>query len=197
MAMNDMFQAELFGNQMTRTFADIFPDVDIFIEEWNQNGITESAAALNIEIDERDITLTYFLLYSRYGNSHIASFDENQFKYKLWSLIFQFGPSWSKKVQLQNELRQLNLEDISTSKQIYNHSFNPSTEPSTATLEELTTINEQNTATHRRSKGDNYALFFSLLDSDFTEEYIARFKKLFIKFVYPTLPLWYITEGEH
>lgn len=59
---------------------------------------------------------------------------------------------------MQNELRTMSDDDlIKGSKQIVNHSYNPSTTPSTATLEELTTINEQNTNNYKRSKLDAYA----------------------------------------
>lgn len=59
---------------------------------------------------------------------------------------------------MQNELRTMSDDDlIKGSKQIVNHSYNPSTAPSTATLEELTTINEQNTNNYKRSKLDAYA----------------------------------------
>ncbi len=188
--------AFIYGNQPTRTFCDIFPDFNTFILEFEGSAVYEVSRDLGIEFTTDETMLTYYLLYARYGNSHIASSDESQFKYKLWSIMFQHGPTWKKKLELQREIRALNINDIANTKAIYNHSFNPSTEPSTATLEELTTINEQNTSNIKRAKGDAYSLFFSLLDADFSEEYINRFKKLFIKIVEPTIPLWYITEGE-
>lgn len=194
--MNNPMTALIYGNQATRTFCDIFPDVNTFILEWENSGIAETALDLDISFSTNEIFMTYYLLYAKYGNSHIASSDENQFKYKLWSIMFQHGPTWIKKLNLQKEIRALNINDIANTKAIYNHSFNPSTEPSTATLEELTTINEQNTSSIKRAKGDAYSLFMSLLDADFSEEYINRFKKLFLKIVEPTIPLWYITEGE-
>ena len=193
--MNNMWTAALYGNQVTRKFSDVFPSVENFFEEWENGGISTIANELEYTFREEDIKLTYYLLYAKYGNSHIASFDENQFKYKLWAIIFQHGGAWAKKIELQNELRKLPLEEIGKYKAIYNHSFNPSTEPSTATLEELTTINEQNTTTSKRAKGDSYALFMSLLSTNYNDEYINRFRKLFLTFVEPALPLWY-TEGD-
>lgn len=44
------------------------------------------------------------------------------------------------------------------SKSIYNHAFNPSNEPSTASLDELDYINEQNTSNVKRSKIDAYGM---------------------------------------
>jgi hypothetical protein len=35
-----------------------------------------------------------------------------------------------------------------------------------------------------------------MIRSDVTEEFIVKFRKLFIQVVQPELPLWYITEGD-
>ena len=108
-----------------------------------------------------------------------------------------YGPTWEKRLEIQKELRNLNIEELQKSATaIYNHSYNPSTEPSTQTLEELRTINDQNVTKHKRSKTDAYALLLSLLETDVTEEFLSKFKKLFIQVVSPELPLWYLTQDE-
>lgn len=83
---------------------------------------------------------------------------------------------------------------VKGSKQILNHSYNPSTTPSTATLEELTTINEQNTSNYKRGKIDAYSFLWDLLDTDVTNEFISKFNSLFLIIVEPQLPLWYVTD---
>jgi hypothetical protein len=40
-----------------------------------------------------NVSLVYYLLYARYGNNPIANRDENQFKFKIFSVIFQYGPT--------------------------------------------------------------------------------------------------------
>lgn len=40
-----------------------------------------------------NVSLLYYLLYARYGNNPIANTDINQFKYKMYSVIFQYGPT--------------------------------------------------------------------------------------------------------
>ena len=42
---------------------------------------------------DANATTLYYLLYARYGNSHIVNTDENQFTYKLFSTIFMYGPT--------------------------------------------------------------------------------------------------------
>lgn len=180
----------LYGNYRTRTFSQIWGSVNEFLEDYNDNGISAS-------ISNTSATTLYYLLYARYGNSNITSSDENQFKYKVFSTIFSFGPTWEKRLEVQKELREMDLEELRESaKAIYNHSYNPSTLPSTDTVDELLTINDQNVTKHKRSKTDAYALLLSLLETDVTTAFIDKFKKLFITIVEPELPLWYVTDVE-
>lgn len=180
----------LYGNYRTRKFTDIYDNVDAFLADYSDNG-------LPMLVDTTNMTTLFYLLYARYGNSTIASSDENQFKYKLFSLVFQYGPTWAKRLEIQDKVRNLTEDELRESaKALYNHSYNPSTLPSTDTVDELLTINEQNVTKHRRSKTDAYALLNDLLETDVTEEFISKFKKLFITIVEPELPLWYVSNEE-
>ena len=116
---------DLFKTHVTRSFANIFPSVEDFLTEYK-------AVSIPIIITDPNAQTLYYLLYSKYGNSHIANSDENQFKYKLWSTIFMYGPTWEKRLEIQNKLRSLTEEDLLQGAiQIYNHSFDPGTAPST------------------------------------------------------------------
>ena len=179
----------LYGNYRTRRFAEIFPDANKFVGEVN-------ASELAI-LPDKDLRVLYYLLYARQGNSPIANADENQFKYKLYSLIFTNGPTWSKRLEIQEKLRGLSEEEILIGgKAIYNHANNPSTAPSTATLEELTAIDSQNTTNYRKSKLEGYSILLSLLDSDVTTDFLRKFDKLFIQVVQPDEPLYYEMEEQ-
>ena len=180
----------LYGNYRTRTFSDIFDSNAKFLEEWNK---TPFSAATAGEADfQYNFNIIFYLLYARYGNSSIASSDENQFKYKLFAIMFQYGPAWAKELQIQKEIRATNIEDFQLgTKNITNNASNPSTTPTTSTLEELPYINQQNTSTTKRSLADGYALMLSLLKEDVTETFIKRFQKLFLNIVAPESPLWY------
>lgn len=182
----------LYGNYRTRKFADIygnFTDFNTDFEFYKTNGLDPAFQNTNT------IQTLYLLLCARYQNSHIANSDENQFKLKLFSTVFQFGPTWEKSLQIQSNLRNLtDLELITGSTQINNHSWNPSTEPSTGTLDELTTTNEQTSTKYKKSKMDAYANLMALLRKDVTEEFINKFKYLFLIIVEPQEPLWYETN---
>lgn len=183
--------SSLYGNFRTRTFADIYTTFEEFNEDYTSNGIPASLSTVNLR------TL-YYLLYARYGNSNIASSDENQFKYKVFSTIFMYGPSWQKRLDIQKKLIDLGDDEILVgATAIYNQALNPSQMPSTQTLEELNYINQQNTTKYKKSKLEAYAVLEELIKTDVTEQFIGKFKKLFITIVEPDLPLWYATQGDN
>ena len=180
--------SSLYGNFRTRTFTDIYTSFEDFSEDYQSCGIPT-------RISDENLTTLYYLLYARYGNSNIASSDENQFKYKLFSTIFMYGPAWQKRLDIQQKLVDLSDDEIvKGSTAIYNSALNPSSSPSTQSLEELNYINSQNTTKYKKSKIEGYATLYSLIETDVTEEFIGKFKKLFITIVEPELPLWYTTQ---
>lgn len=191
-----------YGGYRTRTFTQVFSEdgvlatYKIFNDELKETPFSEKINSISNE----NLEIIFYLLYARYGNSHIAYSDETQFKYALFSTIFMYGPSWSKRLEIQEALRNLSLEDGSEiyrgGKAIYNHSYNPSTAPNTDTLEELLTINDQNTTNYKKSKIDGLAALTDLLETDITEEFIGKFKKLFIKVLAPDYPLLYENNME-
>ncbi len=181
-----------YGNFRTRQFKQIFESTEQFIEDYKASDI-----AYNISISDEELSLVYALLYARYGNSTIASDDENQFKYQVYSTIFMYAPTWLKRLQIQEDLRFMSIEELQLGgKAIYNTALNPSGSPSTQSTEELSYINQQNTTNYRKSKLEAYSLLTSLLETDVTEQFIGRFKKLFITIVQPDYPLWYVTTPE-
>lgn len=174
----------------TKLFTDIYETVNDFCYDYQHVGIPTTISVNNA------MTL-YYLLYSKYGNSPIANFDENQFKYKLFSVIFMYGPAWEKRLDIQNELKALKADDLlQGAKVINNHALNPETDPSTATLTEIPYINEQNTTNYTKSKMDAYGQLWSLISSDVTAEFLNKFNICFKKFVKPANPLIYVTDDE-
>lgn len=148
----------------TKLFTDFYETVNDFCYDYQHIGIPTTISVDNAK------TL-YYLLYAKYGNSPIANFDETQFKYKLFSVIFMYGPTWEKKLDIQATLRGLteaqiktgmaraisntgtvgtsgsntynNLTSADSGTDIHNHAYNPATDPSTQTTTELNYINEQ------------------------------------------------------
>lgn len=192
--MNNFYEqydgSSLYGNYRTRTFSQIFEEYSKFNEEWYKT-------IFSAEVEELPIELIFNLLYSRYGNSSVASSDENQFKYRLFSIVFQYAPNWYKEFGIQRQIRAYEVEDFQKGNlNIVNNASNPSTQPSTLDTEELPFVSQQNVSKTTRSLADGYALMLSLLKEDVTETFLKRFQKLFLNIVEPERPLWYVTESE-
>jgi hypothetical protein len=185
---------KLYGNYRTRTLNDIYGDIDSFKTDFNYY----SEIGLNPNFsNNKTIDTLFYLLCGKYGNSHIANADENQFKLKLFSYVFQFAPYWEKSLDIQNKLRSLTEDEIlAGSKQLTNHSYNPSTEPSGPNVVngEIISVNEQHNNKFTKGKVNAYGELFYMLRSDVTEEFLGKFKRLFIYIVEPESPLWYVTD---
>lgn len=186
-----MDEFELIPQYTTVTFTDVWSS----FEEFDEDFVSSPFAGTFTKADSK--SFVFYLLYAKYGNNPIANEDINQFKYKIFSVMFMYGPTWEKRLDIQASIRALTEADIiQGSKSISNIASNPSGTPSTSTLEELTYINGQNTTSAKRSKMDAYGELWSLLDTDVTREFIDQFKECFKKFVRPEKPLLFVTETE-
>lgn len=173
----------------TKLFCDIWDNAADFLADWKDSGLYAQGL-----VKDDNIKTLFYLLYARHANSAIANWDQEQFKYKVYANIFQYGPTWEKRLDVQTKLRALTDEELMQgSKAIMNHAYNPSQAPGTGTLTELDYINEQNTNNYKKSKVEGYALLLDLLETDVTAEFLNRFKPLFATFVY-TRPDLFVTE---
>lgn len=188
MEMIKGYYGSLYGSYRQKKFTDVYESVSDFLADYKDCGLPTT-------ISDNSAQTLFYLLYGSYGNDIVASSDINRFKYKLFSIIFQYGPNWEKQLEIQTKLRGLTEEDIRLgSRQIYNTAQNPSTEPSTDTTDELQYINNQNVTKNQRGVLEGYATLLSLLRTDVTQEFLNRFRKLFLTIVQPEEPLLYITE---
>lgn len=191
MEMYKGYSGSLYGSYRQKRFTDVYESVEDFLADYKNCGIPTT-------ISDNSAQTLFYLLYGSYGNDVVASSDINRFKYKLFSIIFQYAPNWEKQLEIQNKLRALTEEDIRLgSRQIYNTAQNPSTEPSTDTTDELQYINNQNVTKNQRGVLEGYATLLSLLRTDVTQEFLNRFRKLFLTIVQPEEPLLYITEVDN
>lgn len=191
MEMYKGYSGSLYGSYRQKRFTDVYERVEDFLADYKDCGIPTT-------ISDSSAQTLFYLLYGSYGNDVVASSDINRFKYKLFSIIFQYAPNWEKQLEIQNKLRALTEEDIRLgSRQIYNTAQNPSTEPSTDTTDELQYINNQNVTKNQRGVLEGYATLLSLLRTDVTQEFLNRFRKLFLTIVQPEEPLLYITEVDN
>ena len=179
----------------TKTFAQVYPSYEKFKEDYDALITLVSGGVL--PLTNANAQATFYLLFARYGNNPIVNFDITQFKMKLMSVIATYGPVWEKKKAIQKSLRDLTeAELLQGAKQIYNHAFNPSTEPSTQELEELTHINDQNVTNNKKAKMEAYSILWANLHVDATDEYINKFKNCFSRFVGDQCPILFAVDEE-
>ena len=145
----------------TNLFCEIWDSSEKFLADYNNTG-TEFTNQVPTTITQENALMTYLLLFSRYGNNPIANYDVNQFKNKIFTLIWQYGPAWEKRLEMQENIRNLTLQEIMTGTKtdwasegtqtqnnsgtdttINNHAYNPSTAPNTQTTSELDYIDQQ------------------------------------------------------
>ena len=83
----------------TKLFCNIWDNVGAFVDDVTRNPLSV------LDVDKYETI--FYLLYAQYGNSPIANFDEEQFKFKVYSIIYKYGPSWAKRVDIQKKLREM------------------------------------------------------------------------------------------
>ena len=179
----------------TKTFAQVYSSYEDFKKDYNDLIVLVSGGVQ--PLTEANAKATFYLLFARYGNNPIVNYDVTQFKMKLMSVIATYGPIWERKKAIQKSLRDLTEADLlQGAKQIYNHAFNPSTEPSTTELEELTHINDQNVSNNKKAKMEAYSILWANLHVDSTDEYLNKFKNCFSRFVGDQCPMLFEVEED-
>ena len=190
-----MTYPDLMPEYSTKTFAQVYSSYEAFKADYDAL-ITLVSGGVQ-PLTEANTRATFYLLFARYGNNPIVNFDVTQFKMKLMAVIATYGPVWEKKKAIQKSLRDLTeAELLQGAKQIYNHAYNPSTEPSTQELEELTHINDQNVTNNKKAKMEAYAILWANLHVDATDEYLNKFKNCFSRFVGDQCPILFAVDEE-
>lgn len=174
----------------TKTFCDVWDNVTKFLNDYANIGIPNLITTANA-------TTLYYLLYAKFGNSPISNMDENQFKYKLFSIIWQYGPTWEKRLSIQTTIRGLTEADIEAGNvSVYNKAYNPSQDPSTMTDNILPYINEQNVNKNKKNKVGAYLEYWQILATDVTSAFLDMFNVCFKQFVGNERPVIYVSEEE-
>lgn len=175
----------------TLLFTDVWDEATKFVTDYRTSGIPTT-------ISEANVTTLYYLLYARYGNTPISAMDEYQWKTRVFSIIFQYGPTWEKKLEIQKNVRNLTITDLKKgATTIYNKALNPASAPSDQTLEEINYINEQNVSKVQKNDSQAYAEWMSLLEEDVTGYFLRKFDGCFKKIVRPEKTLEYVTEEDY
>ena len=100
-----MINVKMIPQYDTKLMTEVWSQASEFLNDYQNIGIPTT-------ISNQNATTLYYLLYARYGNTPIANYDENQWKYKMFSIIFQYGPTWEKRLDIQTTLRGLQIADL-------------------------------------------------------------------------------------
>ena len=174
-----------------KLFCDIWDNAADFVSDMTASPLYDN------EITTTQLSTIFYLLFAKYGNNPIASFDENNFKLKVASIIIAHAPNLFKKVAVQKSLRGLSLDDLQAGlKNTQNRALNDAAQPSTDTDDDLPYINEQVVNKSKRSVLDAYSYLLSILRSNAFDEFVNRFKPLFSRVVDNQNPWLYISDEE-
>ena len=188
-SINDTY----YGGYRTRTFANIFTDAGKFMTEFEASPFAAKIQPADPSSPAVDLELVFYLLYARYGNSHISFTDETQFRYNIFTTIFMYGPAWAVRLDTQKKIRELGDEIFLGSEATYNSALNPENAPGTDSREGLGYLNSQNKTLYTKSKLEGYANLLALVESDVTEDFLIKFRKFFLIVPEPDYPLLYET----
>lgn len=179
------------GEYCNPSFIEVFKTVDEFIEAYHGCGIP----AL---ISDQSAQTLYYLIFAKYGQTPIKSNDTNLFAYRVFQIIFQYAPTWEKKLEIQQKVRALSLEAGSElfkgGKVVYNHASHDGSAPSTDTLDALSYIDSQNTSNYSKSLPEGYAIIQNILSDDVTATLLSKFSPLFSQWLKSDKPIYYVTE---
>lgn len=186
--MIQLHNDRLFGNYLNMTFADVYPS----FEDFDADAKDMASKLIPAGFTDDSLEILYYLLLSKYANNSIAASDVNRFKLHLFSIVFQHGGTWQKKLEMQNKIRALSDEAIKESgRRVNNHAYNPAYEVPTDSVQNLDHIDQQSQNMYVKSQLEAFAEVSALLEEDYTEDFIQRFKVLFLWVVSPQRPLWY------
>lgn len=186
MILNDSY----YGKYRTGSFVDEFPTEDSFIDFYKNNG------GIHETIKERSAQTLYYLLYARYGEYRIAMSNYQRFKYAVMATIFKYGPTWEKRLEVQQQIRALTVEEIQAGTlAVTNNALNPGNKL-TKDDELIKNVNNQSRTNYKKSKLDAYGQLYAMLETDVTEEFLDKFKNLFNKWADPTDTLWYCIQDK-
>lgn len=187
-----LWDNEIFTESWTMTLSQIYPTYEEFLADYEKFDLT------SIPFKNTNFLKTiYTILMGEYASSAIMNMSVDQFKIRLFTLIMANGPQYERELDVQAKLLSMDDSEIQISaKAIYNTSFNPSQKPSTGSLEELGTVNQQSVTNHVRSKLDAWDYLGRLLDADLTRRFIRKFNVLFVVMMKTNNPLYYKTYAE-
>lgn len=190
---NIWYNNDIYVRGHNKTFNEIYTSNTDFVNQILEPPYVDMINYYDSSMGSDYLNTVYLLLYSRYGNSSIASSDVNRFKANLVERLCAYGPSHKKRLDIQRKIRELTEEELQKgSIDITNTARNPNTTVEAGDL--VQHINGQNQSYHKRSKIEALIYQYNFLDKDLNEDFLEAFKPLFS--IYATDPILYANYQE-
>lgn len=127
----------------------------------------------------------YNLMKARHGTDVIVG-DVDHWELRFFSIMYEYGPYWARQMSIQKSLLTMSDNELREgSLSIYNTALNPADTPSGkfsgGDIPKIETLNSQNTTTYQKTKKDAYVELSVILNTNYTEDFLRRFDKLFKK----------------
>ncbi len=171
-----------FLKPITKRFIDAFPkfkqDVGettlYFWETWLASPFYDS------NLTEDDISKIYYHLLAEYYNSHFIYMDDLGISLNVMHIIEEYYPNCKERLKLVDDMRNLSLDEFKKSGiQIQSSGANPKVE--TAMDELIGFMDAQNANFQLKSTEQVLKAKFMSLYDGVMEEFVSRFKPLFVK----------------
>ena len=182
------------GVYNNRTFSEIFPDAETFAEKYEDSGLKVEVSRISDEM----VPILYYLMLSRWANSHPKSSDEGRFIMSLFGIVMMYGPSWEARLKVQKEFRDLiGTDELFTgATSINNHALNPGGAPTMEEFAPLSKINDQSATRRVKPKLEAYSGLMGMIKTDVSDQFLDKFDGLFRNMLEPDGNLYYTTTPE-
>lgn len=166
-----------------KRFNEIFPDASSVSTEMLSLGFD------TLFPEDFSWKVFYSLISGRHALDEVSVRGDDESSLARWktrfcSILWQYGPSWWKQAQLQDQFRKFSEEDlVKGSLQVASQALNPAKKPDKTIqgidLPIVETINAQSSNQYKKNKTDAYSSLLFLLKNDVTEPFLRRFDPLF------------------
>lgn len=170
-----------FNNPITKRFIDAFPkfkaeegeNKTYFWEGWQQSPFYDA------QLTEDDLSKIYYHMRAAYYNWHFIYMDDLGISDNVYHIIEDYYPNCKERLNLVNQLRGMSLEEFKQSG-IFIDSMgsNPKVEKQMGELIDL--VDSQNASFQLKSQEQVLKAKFASLYDGVMEEFINRFKPLFV-----------------
>ena len=171
-----------FENPITKRFIDAFPkfkaepeeDKVYFYEGWIQSPFYDS------NLTEEDLKNIYYNMRAAYYNWHFIYMDDLGISDNVFRIIKEYFPNCKERLNLVKQLRDMSLEEFKQSGIfIDSQGSNPKIEKQMGELIDL--VDSQNASFQLKSQEQVLKAKFASLYDGVMEQFVDRFKPLFVK----------------